>query len=156
MIPEWSVEDNAILGFQRFEPIRRGRWIDSAARANFAEAVKTRLEARFDSVSMPMAGLSGGNQQRVVAARALQMSPKLIVAFQPARGMDILATSAVYAAIRDRCAEGASAIVVSFDIDELIQYCDRIVTMRSGRLYEAPDGKELDRETIGRLMVGAA
>lgn len=156
MIAEWSVEDNAILGYQRCEPISRGRWIDRDAKAAFAMAVKARLDARFDSAAMPMGALSGGNQQRMVAARALELSPRIIVAFQPARGMDIVGTASVYNAIRERCAQGASAIVVSFDLDELIQHCDRIVAMRSGQVFEAPPGKERDRETIGRLMVGAA
>lgn len=102
-----------------------------------------------------MRSLSGGNQQRFVAARALEIRPRLILAFQPARGLDIEATRQVYKGIREACSQGAAAIIVSFDLDEILENCDRVVAMCGGRMASPPVGKERDRTEIGRLMVGA-
>ena len=97
-----------------------------------------------------MSSLSGGNQQRFVAARALQVSPKIILAFQPARGLDLNSTTKVYQAMREECKQGASALVVSFDLDELLDFCDEIVVMCNGVLTTP---SQRDRTEIGRLMV---
>jgi len=102
-----------------------------------------------------MASLSGGNQQRFVAARALCLEPKLLLAFQPARGLDLKGTQDVYDGIRAACDQGAAALVVSFDLDELLEQCDRLVAMNNGKLLEPPPGQGKDRDVIGRLMVGA-
>ena len=103
-----------------------------------------------------MSSLSGGNQQRFVAGRALQLSPNLILAFQPARGLDLNSTTKVYQEIRRRCDEGATAIIVSFDLDELLDFCDRILVMNHGEMFEPAPAEARDRAAIGRLMVGAA
>jgi simple sugar transport system ATP-binding protein len=103
-----------------------------------------------------MGSLSGGNQQRFVAGRALELYPKLILAFQPARGLDLNSTTKVYQEIRRRCDEGATAVIVSFDLDELLDFCDRILVMNHGELFEPKPEEARDRTAIGRLMVGAA
>jgi simple sugar transport system ATP-binding protein len=102
-----------------------------------------------------MRSLSGGNQQRFVAARALEFAPRLILAFQPTRGLDIDGTQSVYDAIRAHCRAGAASLVVSFDLDELLEQCDRIVVIRAGRIFEPGPHESKDRAAIGRLMVGA-
>ncbi|MEI8282775.1 MAG: heme ABC transporter ATP-binding protein, partial [Armatimonadota bacterium] len=96
-----------------------------------------------------------GNQQRFVAGRALSLDPQLIIAFQPARGLDLNSTTKVYNEIRRACQAGACAIVVSFDLDELLDFCDRIVVMTHGELFEPQTEVARDRAAIGRLMVGA-
>jgi len=77
------------------------------------------------------------------------------LAFQPARGLDIKGTQQVYEGIREACRNGAAALIVSFDLDELLEQCDRIVAMNHGKLYEPQAGQSKDRDAIGRLMVGA-
>lgn len=155
VIEEWSLEQNAALGLQRLEPLAKGNAVDPAAKRRWAEEVAAKFKTRHGGLNLPMASLSGGNQQRFVAARALEMQPRLILAFQPARGLDLGGTADVYEAIRERVAADATAVVVSFDLDELLEHCDRIVVMNGGRLFEPAPGQEKDRDAIGRLMVGA-
>jgi simple sugar transport system ATP-binding protein len=116
-----------------------------------------RMAARFNTklatLDQAIGGLSGGNQQRFVAGRALDGAPKLIVAFQPARGLDLKATREVYDAIRQACREGAAALIVSFDLDELLAHCDRVLAMNRGQLYSPEADASRDRNEIGRLMV---
>lgn len=135
--------------------LRQTGWIDFAARRREAQRIADRFDTRHGGLHQPMSSLSGGNQQRFVAGRALSNDPQLILAFQPSRGLDISASQKLYQTIREECGKGASAIVVSFDLDELMENCDRIVAMCNGRMAEPPKDKARDRNAIGRLMVGA-
>ena len=154
VIEDWSLDENASLGLQRLAPFANGPWVDSAKRQEKAGEIALRFKTKHGGLNLPMASLSGGNQQRFVAARALCLNPKLILAFQPARGLDLKGTQDVYDGIRAACAEGAAAIVVSFDLDELLEQCDRLAAMNGGRLAEPDAAHARDRTAIGRLMVG--
>lgn len=151
IVSEWSLEHNSALGLQREPTLRKGARIAVGARQTWAEVIADRFGTKRASLSQPIQSLSGGNQQRFVAARALGMDPKVILAFQPVRGLDLGATAEVYQGIRKACAEGAAALIVSFELDELLEYCDRILVMHRGHLVESAK----DRDQIGRLMVGA-
>ncbi len=155
VIEEWSLEENAALGLQRLAPIAHGAWIDRGARRALAGSVAERFNTRHGGLHQPIASLSGGNQQRFVAARALALRPRLVLAFQPARGLDIDGTRQVYDALREQCRAGGAAVVVSFDLDELLENCDRIVVMNGGELLSPEADETRDRAAIGRLMVGA-
>lgn len=103
-------------------------------------------EARADS-------LSGGNQQKVVVARALEGDPPLIVAENPARGLDIGAAEEVFGRLRAAAAAGAAVLFYSTDLDEVVTWADRILVISAGRLRTPPPGA--DRASIGALMVAS-
>ena len=155
VIEDWSLEENAALGLQRIAPFANRGMVAIAERHAEAKLIADRFRTKHGGLNLPMSSLSGGNQQRFVAGRALQIDPKLIVAFQPARGLDLKGTADVYSGIRAAVGQNAGAIVVSFDLDELIQNCDRVVAMNNGALFDTPKELQRDRATIGRLMVGA-
>jgi simple sugar transport system ATP-binding protein len=154
VVDDWPLEENAVLGLQRLEAFSSGPWIRVEARHSAALAIAERFSTRHGGLGEPISSLSGGNQQRFVAARALEVEPRVILAFQPARGLDILGTRQVYEGIAEACRGGACAIIVGFDLDELLESCDRIGVLCQGRYAEPPSGFERDRATIGRLMVG--
>lgn len=155
MVEEWSLDENAALGLQRKAPFAKGKLVQEKARLDASKKMAERFNTKHGGVNQPIASLSGGNQQRFVAARALFGEPKLILAFQPARGLDLAATRDVYDGIRAESDSGAAALVVSYDLDELLEHCDRIVVMNRGELFEPKAGDEKDPDVIGRLMVGA-
>ncbi len=155
VVEDWSLDENASLGLQRLQPFSNGSLVNTMARREMAEKITSRFQTKHGGLSLSMASLSGGNQQRFVAARALCLNPKLILAFQPARGLDIKGTLQVYEGIRQICRSGAAALVVSFDLDELLEQCDRVVAMNHGRILEPGSGQQMSRDAIGRLMVGA-
>ncbi len=156
LIEEWPLEENSSLGLQRMLPFAKGPSIDFQGRRDAAARIADRFQTKHGGLRSPVRSLSGGNQQRFIAARALFKEPRLILAFQPARGLDLNGTTHVYDGIRQACADGAAALVVSFDLDELLEYCDRILAMYKGELFEPSTPDVLNREAIGRLMVGAA
>ena len=96
--------------------------------------------------------LSGGNQQKFVLARELDESPRLVVAENPTRGLDIRATAEVHDRLRAAARDGAGIIVYSSDLDEVLSLATRVVVLHDGRLRTV-DG---DRDAIGRAMLGVA
>ncbi len=153
LVEGWSLEQNAILGLHWMPPFAQKGTLNPEARAGAAEAMARRFNTKFSSLGQAIGGLSGGNQQRFVAGRALSGEPRVILAFQPARGLDLKATREVYQAIREACTGGAAALIVSFDLDELLTHCDRVVAMNRGKLFEPGQEDSRDRDAIGRLMV---
>ena len=129
---------------------RRG-WIDwRTVRARTSELI-ARYDVRAAGPGAPGASLSGGNQQRLVLARELDGDPRLVVADQPTRGLDLRATAEVHQRLRAARAAGAGVVVHSADLDEVIALADRVLVVAGGRVAEVRG----DREAIGRAMLGA-
>jgi simple sugar transport system ATP-binding protein len=100
----------------------------------------------------PAASLSGGNQQRMVIASALERHPAVVVAENPTRGLDLKAVSEVFQRLRDAADRGAAVVVHLADLDELLELADRVAVVASGRVTELPAGTS--RGAIGEAMVG--
>ncbi|HEV7956986.1 MAG TPA: ATP-binding cassette domain-containing protein, partial [Marisediminicola sp.] len=115
------------------------------------------LMERFDiraSASDPIRSLSGGNMQKVLLARALSRNPTALVVSQPTRGLDVGACDYVYSQLRGLRDNGAGVLLVSEDLDELLELCDRIVVVYSGRIIGELSAAEASREELGLLMTG--
>jgi len=151
IMSQWSLRDNAVLGFHNFKRLRKGFGINRVEQQELTQQFIDQFNTKCSSANQAIGSLSGGNQQRFVAARALGLQPQLILAFQPTRGLDIQGRKAVYDGIREATRTGACALVVAFDLEELEEFCDRIVVMCAGKLT-VPE--TMDRAEIGRLMVG--
>ena len=143
-----------MLGLQRHPDFAGNGAIRTDQRNVRAKAFADRFAAKYGHLKQAIGELSGGNQQRFVAARMTETSPTFFFAFQPSRGLDIAATRDLYRAMQDRCAEGACGLVVSFDLDELQEHCHRVCVMYSGKLFDP--GPDATRDELGALMVGGA
>jgi simple sugar transport system ATP-binding protein len=100
----------------------------------------------------PAGKLSGGNQQRMIIASALERHPAVVIAENPTRGLDIRATSEVHGRLRDLASLGVAVLVHLPDLDELMELTDRIVVLASGVLHEMPP--RASRDEIGRALLG--
>jgi ABC-type uncharacterized transport system ATPase subunit len=150
-----TVEENFALGRQAQPPYARGALIDLGGRRAKAEELMASFDVRRRDSLARAAGLSGGNQQKLVAARELAggPAPRLVVAVQPTRGLDLAAAHRVHSAIRAARQRGAAVILISFDLDELRALSDRILVLYDG----APAGEappDAGNELLGRLMLG--
>jgi simple sugar transport system ATP-binding protein len=154
-ILEWSVAENAALGLQREGRFGSALSLSFTRMKEFAQKIIHRFAVRAPAADAPFSALSGGNQQKVVVGRALMETPALLIAGQPTRGLDAASTRAVHHAIREACGQGACALVVSFDLDELLTLCDRVGVLFDGRMVDVVEGERKRREEIGALMVGA-
>jgi simple sugar transport system ATP-binding protein len=149
-----SLTDNFVAGRERDRRFSRfGLLRPAAIREQTGGALK-RLAVRYGALSDPAGSLSGGNQQRLAIARELARSPKLLVASQPTRGVDIAGTVFIHnllAAFRD---EGGAVLLVSEALDELLTLADRIVCLFNGAIAGELPRSGANVENIGRLMLG--
>jgi len=114
--------------------------------------------ARFDiraTPELPARALSGGNQQKLCVARALRARPGVLVAVNPTRGLDVHATAAVREELRAQARAGTAVLLISTELDEILELGQRISVLFRGQLLDVPPG-ERSREAIGRRMLGEA
>jgi simple sugar transport system ATP-binding protein len=112
------------------------------------------FDVRTPSVSTRAGTLSGGNIQKVLLARELSFDPKVVVFNKPTYGLDVKTTAAVRDVIRRVVAGGAAALVISTDLDELLDISDRVAVLSRGRIVGTVANGPGVAEEIGRLMVG--
>ncbi|MGZ4202596.1 MAG: ABC transporter ATP-binding protein [Thermoleophilaceae bacterium] len=152
---ELSVLDNLLMKeYQGGRFVKRGV-LDLDAAAAAGERLVKQYEVRTPNVSAPARTLSGGNQQKLVLARELSRDPRLVIAFQPTRGLDVGAIEFVYGELNDKKKAGGAIVLISFELDEIFTMADRFAVMVGGRFLRILDGGQADPETVGMLMGGA-
>jgi simple sugar transport system ATP-binding protein len=150
LVLPWSIVDNAILGDERTPVFGR------TARRERAKTIAERFDVRAASLDSSVDALSGGNQQKVVVGRALANEPKVVVAYQPTRGIDVGAAALVASRLIEARNAGVAVLLVSFELDELFALSDRILVLFRGAIAGEFARDAFDRERIGALMAGAA
>ncbi len=149
-----TVEENLVLGASPERGFDSGPWlIRDRVRAEAAEVV-TSHDVRPPDPELLACALSGGNQQKVLLAREMRAKPTVLLAAEPARGLDFRATASVHARLRHLATTGHGVLVSGTDLPELLEICDRILVMFSGRIAGEVLPGETDEEQIGLLMSG--
>jgi simple sugar transport system ATP-binding protein len=152
LIASFSLVENLVLGAGVSGPWRRGPWIDwSEARRRTAELLPA-FDIRVPGPDVPAGALSGGNQQKFVLARALEQHPRVILAENPTRGLDLRATVAVHDRLRRAARDGVAVVVYSSDLDEVLDLGTRVVVVAGGKLTEMAAGA--GRDEVGKAMLG--
>jgi simple sugar transport system ATP-binding protein len=150
-----SVEANLNLrGYDRGADGKPRRWLDRRRMADRARGMISAFRIKTSSKEAPIATLSGGNVQRCVLARELDGRTDLLVVANPCFGLDIKAVAEVRARITAARNAGSAVLLVSEDLDEILELSDRIVVMRQGRIVHEAPGPGADAQTIGGHMVG--
>jgi ABC-type sugar transport system ATPase subunit len=147
-----SVRDNLLMavqsGYFRLRPTRAGR------EGAIATAIMNRLRIRAHSDRVPVATLSGGNQQKVLLGKWLQTGPRVLMLDEPTRGVDVGAKGEIYNLLFAARAQGLGILVSSSEAPELLTLCDRIVVMFRGRVRASLSRAEASEATIARLAGG--
>jgi len=149
-----SVAENGVLNSRVLARLRRGMLLPRAAVHAFAAEIVRRYAVKTESLDISVASLSGGNQQRLIVGRQLAPEPRLLVAVNPTRGLDIAAAQAVYDALDAFVADGRAVLLISGDIDEVLDLSHRFAVLYEGRLTQ-PLTPPVAPEMVGRLMAGA-
>ena len=153
--PDMSLVENALLsGAVRKGLVRKG-FIDWAKTAAFAAGIVKEFDVRTPGTHVAARALSGGNLQKFVVGRELSQAPGVIVINQPTWGVDAAAAAAIRQAILDRAAEGAAVVVISQDLDELLEIADNFAALNEGRLTAPRPVQGLTIDEIGLMMGGA-
>jgi len=133
----------------------RGRFglVDRDAERATAASFRDRLNIRTTSLDTPVGNLSGGNQQKTMLAKWLNVAPKVLVLDEPTRGIDVGAKADVHRLIDDLARDGIAVLIISSDLPEVLAMSDRVIVMREGRVRGEFDHDAADPESVMTAMV---
>ena len=153
-VSEMSVADNAILGLQR--KYTRGLFRDIRDSRKSAEALVTRFGIRSSGLDFAAGKLSGGNLQKLILGREIMRGSAALVVEHPTRGLDVGAVEAVWRELLLARQEGKAILLISAELDELLNLADRIAVMFEGRVMGIVNPATTSVEEIGLMMAGIA
>ncbi len=157
LVQQFSVEENLALGSHYQEPIASSAGLLSSdrMRSNAKTLVET-YSIKVADVADPASTLSGGNQQKLVVARELSSQPRVLIAAQPTRGLDVGATEYIHNMLVSLRDSGVGVLLISAELDEIRSLSDRIAVIFNGRIVAERDPDTTTAEELGLLMAGHA
>jgi ribose transport system ATP-binding protein len=152
LLLEETIATNLTLA--ALDKFRRGPFVDRAKEESALEDAVRRFDIRVSDTGLLAGQMSGGNQQKLLLAKMMQLDPRVVVIDEPTRGVDIGAKQQIYRFIAALAAEGRCVIVVSSEMTELIGLCHRIIVMRGGRVVGEVEGEAMTEHAIVVLATG--
>lgn len=154
LIAEFPIWSNYILGYHKNKRNQTNGVLNIKRIRNDTKNIAAKFEVQCSSIEQQVQSLSGGNQQKVVIARALSLDPQIVVAAQPTRGVDIGAIEYIHSQLVKLRNCGKSILLVSADLDEVVKLSDRIAVIYEGKIVAIRKTSEFTESTLGALMLG--
>ena len=155
-VAELTLSENALLtGYRTRNLVGRGL-IRAASTRRFADDILKSFRVVASGTRAHARSLSGGNLQKFIVGREMLQAPQLLIAASPTWGVDAAAAAAIRQSLVDLAVEGAAVLIVSQDLEELLEISDRIAVMAKGRLSAAMPASEATPERVGLLMAGTS
>jgi simple sugar transport system ATP-binding protein len=152
--PNLSVTDNLIMKDYRADPIGHGWSINMAVARDRAESLRGEYDIVVPTVDTPARMLSGGNLQRLILARETSRRPRMMIAVQPTRGLDVGAIEGVQRLLLEQRQAGSAVLLISEELEELLSLSDRICVIYAGEIMGEVSG-DAEPQTIGLMMTGS-
>ena len=153
LISTFTIKENLILDIHDLEPVASSGQLNRAYIENNATTLVKEFDVRTQSIEDPSSSLSGGNKQKVVLARELSREVKLVVAAQPTRGLDVGSIEFVYEKLLAERANKKAILLISSELDEVMELADRIAVIYKGEIVGIVDS-DVSREKLGLMMAG--
>lgn len=154
MIKEFTVAENLILRDHSKKPFSRSGFLNFRAISKQSDELIEQYNVKTPSQDTPVKNLSGGNIQKLLLARELSRKPKVVIAAQPTRGLDVGATEYVHQVLTDQRGEGTAILLISEDLDEVLALSDRIIVIYEGEIMGQVVTEEASPEDLGLMMAG--
>jgi general nucleoside transport system ATP-binding protein len=154
LVLTFPVVDNLILNTYYLEPFCKGVILQDDVSLDTANKLVQEFDIRTPSARTNVGSLSGGNQQKVIVAREFSRPIQLLVASQPTRGLDVGSIEYIHGRILQKRDEGCAIVVVSSELDEIMELSDRIAVMYRGKIVDILSAEEATKEKVGLLMAG--
>ncbi|QQY80812.1 ABC transporter ATP-binding protein [Keratinibaculum paraultunense] len=154
LVLEFTVAENMILENYYKEPFSTKGRLNHESISNFAIELIDKFDIRPQDHNHKVGELSGGNQQKVILAREISNNPDVLIAAQPTRGLDVGAVEFIHKYLIEQRDNGKAVLLISFELDEIMNLSDRIAVIFNGKIIDIMDAKEADERTLGYLMAG--
>jgi simple sugar transport system ATP-binding protein len=157
LLLDFDLAENAILGVDDRPPVAVGpgrSWLDREAIRRRAKKIVEAFDVRPPDLALPARSLSGGNQQKLILGRELELPPRLLLVAQPTRGVDIGGIEFIHRRLVELRDSGCAILLVSSELEEVTALADRLLVMRQGRIVGEVDPARASTEEIGLLMTG--
>lgn len=155
IVMDFPLDDNAILGSFFQSPFSRYHLLNREHNSAYAQNLLIMYDVKARHVTAAIQELSGGNQQKFIVGRELSRNPRILLAIQPTRGVDIGSTEYIHQKLLEQREQGVGVLLISTELDEIFALSDRIGVMHKGKIVDILPADEADRETIGLMMAGA-
>lgn len=154
LVLEFSISENMILENYGKEPFSKRGILDYKNIREFSKKLIEKFDVRPKDEDRVASSLSGGNQQKVIIAREVTNNPEVLIAAQPTRGLDVGAIEFVHSSLVEQRDQDKAVLLISFELDEVINVSDRIAVIYDGEIVGILDAKETNENEIGLMMAG--
>lgn len=155
LVLDYNLEENFILQSYYKAPFSKNYLLNEKTKEEFTSNLIDKFDVRSAKGSKSMSrSLSGGNQQKAIIAREFAMDPKVLIAVQPTRGLDIGAIEYIHEQLIEERDKGCGVLLVSFELDEILNVSDRILVVYNGEIVKEVMTKDITKEEIGLYMAG--
>ena len=155
LILDYNLEDNLALKVYKKKPFSKSGLINRSKITEYANKIIETFDVRSGEGGKSMArSLSGGNQQKGIIGREIQSNPDLLIAVQPTRGLDVGSIEYIHKRLVEQRDSGKAVLLVSLELDEILNVSDRIAIINNGELVGIVDASETDENEVGLMMTG--
>lgn len=154
LVLNFSVEENMVLKDFAKAPFSKGIRMNHKAIHDHAQVLAEEYDVRPRNTTQAAASLSGGNQQKVILAREISNDPEVLIAAQPTRGLDVGAIEYVHRFLLEQRAKGKAVLLLSFELDEVMDLSDRIAVIHGGKIVAEMNAADASEKELGYLMAG--
>ena len=155
LVLDYSIEENMILETHREKPFSSNGFLDAAAIRSHANKLIEAFDVRSGEGAISKArDMSGGNQQKAIIAREFDLDPELLIAVQPTRGLDVGSIEYIHKRLIEQRDSGKAVLLVSLELDEILDLSDRIAVVNNGELIGVVDAATTNEKEVGLMMAG--
>ncbi|MGV8983095.1 ABC transporter ATP-binding protein [Clostridium sp.] len=154
LILDYTLFENSVLGIHRNPPFSKGIVMNYGEIRKHCDELILEFDVRTPNADVNAESLSGGNQQKLIAAREISKDPELLIAAQPTRGLDVGAIEYIHKRLVMERDKGKAVLLVSLELDEILALSDRIAVMYDGQIVDILDRKDATEKKLGILMAG--
>jgi ABC-type uncharacterized transport system ATPase subunit len=155
LVLDYSMEDNMVLEVYNRAPFSNRGILHKASIRQYAKGIMESFDVRAGQGASTIArSLSGGNQQKAIIGREIELNPDLLIAVQPTRGLDVGSIEYIHKRLIEHRDKGKAVLLVSLELDEIMKLSDRIAVLNNGELMGVVDGESATENEIGLMMAG--
>ena len=154
LVLQMSISENIALQTYYKEPLSKNGILNYNNIYSYACNLMKEFDVRAASEYVPASALSGGNQQKAIIAREVDRDPDLLIVSQPTRGLDVGAIEYIHKRLIEERTQGKAVLVVSFELDEILNLSDRIAVIHDGKIQGIVTPEKTNKQELGILMAG--